>query len=708
MTFGAPWMLWGLLLALIPLILHFLSRRQYQTEDWAAMQFLLQAQEKMRERLRWNQLLSLLIRTLLLIFLALAFADPDWRHSPNAVPHSSDGVHRVIVLDTTYSMQRRTSSGQSLFEKMKSAVSELLLSDLSSGSCDLFQITKAAPRRLTSEKTGDTLEQVGQLVHPLEPTAGASDLVATLQEVLTTIQNRTEANQKEIYLFSDFQKVDWDQQKNELIPLLKRLRTHADVKLVDVTRGSELSPNNLAITQFQPSLLPVTVNEQTSFVVQIEKGGQVSASEEEVSLLIEGRAVQTQKVSGDSEGTESLEFTYQFDEPGEYQAEVVIDTEDSLEIDNRRIMTVRTKETPQVLIVADHLNDAAQTRYLETALSSATESGFRPFHLEKRTTNQLSTVDLSRFDIVICSNIKLFLPEEALKLSEFVREGGSLLFWLGDRVDARAWQQELGFNGTGLFPLRLLKKSGNSEGNEEGTRVSGEKLSHPLFAPFQSESENQLAQSLILEYWKTEPEQQLASQSDLKPILLFENSDPLIWESRYEHGLVFLVTSSADNLWGPWPLQPIFPALVHRMVEYGITESARSPKWLVGQELVWEVPSDVEPESVSVRSPSGKKLVPEKQNDETSLVYRVQATEPGVYELENSESQTSRLKTVNLETSESKLTSLHPENDLFGKRYSLEEFKLESQRRPFSLAFPLLLLVVMLLGADRYVRRRNA
>ncbi len=57
------WMLlWGLA-AVIPLLIHFLSRRRYDEVPWAAMEFLLAAIRKHARRWRIEQLLLLLVRT---------------------------------------------------------------------------------------------------------------------------------------------------------------------------------------------------------------------------------------------------------------------------------------------------------------------------------------------------------------------------------------------------------------------------------------------------------------------------------------------------------------------------------------------------------------------------------------------------------------------------------------------------------------------
>src|ERR1700753_4253548 len=62
----------GILLASIPLIIHFLNRRRFKTVNWAAMEFLLRAMKKNQRKLKFEQWLLLAVRCLVLAFLGLA------------------------------------------------------------------------------------------------------------------------------------------------------------------------------------------------------------------------------------------------------------------------------------------------------------------------------------------------------------------------------------------------------------------------------------------------------------------------------------------------------------------------------------------------------------------------------------------------------------------------------------------------------------
>src|SRR3954469_13317063 len=73
---GFPWLLLGGLAAGIPVALHFFFRSRYRVVPWAAMAFLLTSVQMTSRRLKFQELLLLLLRVDLLLLLAFALAQP--------------------------------------------------------------------------------------------------------------------------------------------------------------------------------------------------------------------------------------------------------------------------------------------------------------------------------------------------------------------------------------------------------------------------------------------------------------------------------------------------------------------------------------------------------------------------------------------------------------------------------------------------------
>ena len=75
-TFLNPMFLYALGAGLIPLVLHLLKRRQAVIVHFSTLRFLKLAQKKSSRRMRMENFLLWLLRTILLLLLALAFAMP--------------------------------------------------------------------------------------------------------------------------------------------------------------------------------------------------------------------------------------------------------------------------------------------------------------------------------------------------------------------------------------------------------------------------------------------------------------------------------------------------------------------------------------------------------------------------------------------------------------------------------------------------------
>ena len=79
LAFLNPGLLWALPLAAVPIVIHILNRRRFKRVPWAAMEFLLKAMKRNRKRLRMEQWLVLLLRTLAVLLLALLVDVPEVR-----------------------------------------------------------------------------------------------------------------------------------------------------------------------------------------------------------------------------------------------------------------------------------------------------------------------------------------------------------------------------------------------------------------------------------------------------------------------------------------------------------------------------------------------------------------------------------------------------------------------------------------------------
>src|SRR3954454_163486 len=104
MQFGAPSILFGLVAAAIPWLVHLIGKRRAVPVKFAAMQLLLRSEKRISARRRLRELLLLLARTAIAAALPLIFARPFTERAADVPAASLDSQAAVLLLDDSASL----------------------------------------------------------------------------------------------------------------------------------------------------------------------------------------------------------------------------------------------------------------------------------------------------------------------------------------------------------------------------------------------------------------------------------------------------------------------------------------------------------------------------------------------------------------------------------------------------------------------------
>src|SRR5262245_47196678 len=224
MSFLAPYLLFGTLAAGIPIALHFFYRSRFRNVPWAAMKFLLAALEQTSRRLKFQELLLLLLRVAILLLLAVALARPTLR---SAAAGRGDAVDAVLVIDRSMSMSARAgvapqgsdTYAQALrqFAGVDGAVSRFdraraaalaVLAALPQGST--VQVVAASDRaELLGPRTPSHLDAAKAIIEQMTLTECGTDLEPAVSRAAALLEAGPSPG-KELYVFSDMQKNGFD------------------------------------------------------------------------------------------------------------------------------------------------------------------------------------------------------------------------------------------------------------------------------------------------------------------------------------------------------------------------------------------------------------------------------------------------------------------------------------------------------------------
>lgn len=201
MTFLQPWMLWGLLAATAPILIHLLNRLRYRSVRWGAMYFLRRVTRSALRRSRWRHYLILACRTLALLFIGLAMTRPMIGGRLGAgLAGAPDAI--LVLLDRSASMERLDPRSGATRRAHGLALVAGVPPEAARGSrIVLIESAMTEPLEVASLAALPALSRT-------EPTDTAADATALFEAALSWL-NHNRPGRAEIWVVTDGQTSNW-------------------------------------------------------------------------------------------------------------------------------------------------------------------------------------------------------------------------------------------------------------------------------------------------------------------------------------------------------------------------------------------------------------------------------------------------------------------------------------------------------------------
>lgn len=600
--FANPLMLlWGAAAA-APIIIHLLSKRRYQEVTWAAMEFLLAAVRKNARRIRLENLLLLLIRTAILVLLTLALADPYL--SP--LLKLGDGLrtghtHWVFVVDGSFSMNHRRDDS-TLFERAKNLAGRLVTESRQGDGFTL--LVMAAPPTTVIAEPAFGRDDVVKELEMLSLRHGGADLTSTLAEVESIVRRAGELHPRltetRICVFSDLGRTTWDAASRDAVrQRVARLAETARLELFDLGQPDF---ENRAIAQLSVREPLITPGRDVTIDVQVRQFGG-SPSRPRVELLVDGAQVAQSAVDVAPNQPGTATFTHRFPAVGEHTLEARL-ADDDAAVDNYRWLSVPVRSAVRVLCVQ---GKSGAARFVSLALQPGRSD--RPVVVsETAAETALLERDLSEYDCAFLCNIGRFGQDEADVLRRYVRNGGAVVFFLGDQVQPGNYNRLLA--GDGGKPALLPARLGEAVQQQAQYVFHPGEYKHPLIESFRGHEQTGLLTTPI---WKYIRLQSPRTNEGAKVALEFDSGDPAIVEWPVGRGRVVLVATAGSTAsriggdriqpWTAWPTWPSFPPLVQEMLRLAISDQLKDRNREVGDPLQGFVRSTAADLTMTIEGP---------------------------------------------------------------------------------------------------------
>jgi len=651
-------MLGWLAAAAAPLLIHLWSRRKYREVPWAAVTFLLAAMRRTSRRIQLQQWLLLAVRTLIILLVVLALAEP-YGVGTLAGGFGGGPAHKVLVIDGSYSMAYRASE-TTLFQSAKQLASQLVRE---SGAADTFTIILMGEPSTTilRREVLDHSAVIAEIKSLRQAHAGA-DLPGALTLVAESLDDRSEAGRRperqEVYFFTDLQRKTWGAPnsrpadaevsiEDRLVALAKK------AALVAVDLASP-SAQNMAVTQLSSIQTFVTTAGETAIEATLHQFGSDSKQNLSVELLIDDEPIAEQTINIASDNDAALRFTHRFRTAGDHTVAVRA-VGDLLAIDNARWLVVPARDEVRVLCVAGKTGAA---KYVAGALDPdpTDASPVRPTIVSE---GDLAELDLATFDCVFLCNVGQFAAGEVDRLVRYASAGGGVVIFLGDRIQVGAYNEQ----ASNLIPARI------------GELVSAQRFGvdpleyhHPIIAPFRGREGAGLLTTPVTSYFRLIV---LPNNSGAAIVAALPGADPWIITAPLGLGRTVLVAtdgslSSVDaetgEPWTAWPTWPSFLPIVREMLAYAVG----------GQQSVWEqrvgsalAQRDRRPlrvgQVVDITRPDGTTASTRVENGPDGGIWNYDATDlSGIYTVRSAREAEPQHFAINIDAAESDLSRVDP------------------------------------------------
>jgi hypothetical protein len=603
------------------------------------------------------------VRTLIIVLVVFAVAEP---YGERLLAGGNTGPsHKVIVIDGSYSMAYRPTDS-SRFTRAKQLAAQIV-EESPQGDGFTLVLMSSPPRVIVGTPAFEPSSFIDEIEALQLPHAGG-DLPATLAKVDEILQRARRENpaleRSEVYFLTDLGRNSWMPEFDggaaaaDYRARVEQLAKEASLVVLDL--GQQES-ENLAVTDLKPLQSYATTGRDATFQLQARNFGDQARSRHPAEILVDGTRVQEVFADIEPGGEATISFSHRFETPGTHVVQVRLGA-DLLDIDNNRYLALPVKSRLRVLLVAGKHGAA---RYLADALDPdrSEASLVRPQIVSE---SALIETDLSPYDAVFLCNVAQFTPSEARLLEAYLKRGGGLVFFLGDRVLPERYNRELA--GLGEDDAQVLPARLGEVMSEARYRFDPLDYRHPIVSPFRGREQAGLLTTPVYRYFKlVVPEDWTRSQV----ALAFAGGDPAIVEAPRFRGRSILVATAGSlasvdpatkTPWTTMPAWPSFVPVVREILARAVGSRIAQFNGRVGEVVGGSLPITAVEAPIALIAPDGEKHAVRAESDGDQARWAFPADElSGVYaaEIGPPASRAERFA-VNVDTAESDLTKADP------------------------------------------------
>jgi hypothetical protein len=433
----------GLVAAAVPIVIHLLNRRRVKRVKFSSLEFLDEVNKQRMRRINLRRILILILRTLAVLAVVVAFARPTLRSGflfAGSVPKNV-----VVCLDASFSMGVAMETGTA-FDAAKKIAGDIVDEAGNSDAINVVVFGKHAEALLEqgTRNQGVVRSSIDRVALSNETTSIRAGIDRALELIA-----KSDVEGGEIYVVSDFRASDDSSFVDEaalpqnvrvyFIPVYDEDIDNVSIDKVGVPRKL-LRPGEVV----KVSVTATNHARQTPASVPLE-------------IVVEGDRKAEQVLELAPSGTQTVSFPLSIAEPGRYHGRVA-KNRDRLPVDDDRFFLIEVSNTIPVTVMtgrrrattSETASQVPSVFYVEKALNPRGTAGGE-FAVRVIDERDVTTSVLPAGGVVVWVDPQNLEPKRMLLLERHVRRGGGLLVFLGHAdaaiLNDAAFRALAGFRG---------------------------------------------------------------------------------------------------------------------------------------------------------------------------------------------------------------------------------------------------------------------
>jgi hypothetical protein len=392
---------------------------------------------------------------------------------------------------------------------------------------------------------------LGRAVRDAPLSAGRAGLLQKIRQAAQLLDAHDEVSQKSIYVFSDLQRVSFEE-----IAAAESLIGKKNIHVM-IVGASPPAGGNIAISEIKLGGRRIvnSVIETTATVVNSSPGDR----EVSVGLRVQGKpAAGPRKITLAGAGKDGSVATVRFltsagPTAGAKTGEMFLCNEDStpfkddLELDNVRRFCMTVGGRAKALILRGRLAEGATPATdASTLLRIATDPwegrADAPWSIAPRLIDAgaFQGRDLIGIDALFAANVPAFTPAQASAVAAFLSNGGTVMLFLGPDVDAEAYNKAF---GTAVLPGKILQAVGQVGPDADAVGLAAVDIADPYLKGLFKERSDYLS-PLVRRYFRMD-----RTGYGSTVLMGLANRDPLMLTRRVGRGRITVCATAASGQW---------------------------------------------------------------------------------------------------------------------------------------------------------------